>query len=100
MLKQEAYDFPWMFSQVSHGICCMLLLITEDLSPVACTVDRMGRFSWADALGTIRKNTFSSAVAEQLWTYECRHKNLYALNLSFYLIPVAASVTLESCHFP
>lgn len=66
MLKQEAYDFPWMFSQVSHGTCCMLLLITEDPSPVACTVDRMGRLSRADALNTIGKSTFSSAVADQL----------------------------------
>lgn len=35
---------------MSHGIRCMLLLITEDPSPVACTVYRMGVFNWADSL--------------------------------------------------
>lgn len=51
--------------QVSHGIFCMLLLITEDPRPVACTVYRMGVLSWADSLSATGEKHLSWAVAEQ-----------------------------------
>lgn len=71
MLKQEACDFPWMFFQVSHGILCVLLLITEDPSPVACTVYRMGRFSWADALSASKEKHLLQVV----WQSSCESVN-------------------------
>lgn len=70
--------------QVSHGIHCMLLLITEDPGPVACTVYGMGVFNWADSLSESKeKHLFQgcgrAAVSWWLtvWKSLCCHLSFY-----------------------
>lgn len=70
--------------QVSHGIHCMLFLITEDPSPVTCTVYRMGVFSWADSLSASKEKQLFQGCGRAVvslgltaWKSLCSHLSFY-----------------------
>lgn len=50
---------------MSHGIRCVLLLLTEDPSPAARAGQRTGVFSRADAFSASKEKHRAGAVAEQ-----------------------------------
>lgn len=69
--------------QVSHGISYMLLLIAKDPSPVACTVYRMGVFSWADSLSASKEKHLFQGCGRAVMSLGLTARKSLCSHLSF-----------------